>query len=350
MRLSAARRVAEDLEAIKASAGAVAARACAADRVAQGREVSRGSGGCLAWMVRRARPVTKVRPAHRAQVANPDSPVLAVSLVLPALARRAASRRSLARLRTRTASRRDPLLSDDAGIRRRWRARLKAYLAAVARARRVLKRHQGDKPDPAKGIDVSMHQGTIDFKKVKAAGYRFVWIKATEGEGFTDPRFLDNVKAARAAGLTVGAYHFLRPRPGRNGAAEADDFAKQLKTAGLGKGDLLPIADVEYTELSPSATVAYTRDFLDAVQTRTGVMPLLYTYPGFLANWQGVGPTRLWIADYGPNNGQMGGRKPRLPIPFKTWVAWQYTSQGRVPGVIGNCDVNDCPDLRKVIA
>ena len=60
------------------------------------------------------------------------------------------------------------------------------------------------------GIDVSAHNGDIDFDRVKAEGIEFVFIKATEGSTFKDKRFVDNVRKARKAGLKVGAYHFFR--------------------------------------------------------------------------------------------------------------------------------------------
>lgn len=63
---------------------------------------------------------------------------------------------------------------------------------------------------PTRGIDISAHNGTIDFGKVKKAGYDFVIIKATEGTDFKDSMFSDNLRRAREAGLKVGAYHFFR--------------------------------------------------------------------------------------------------------------------------------------------
>lgn len=60
------------------------------------------------------------------------------------------------------------------------------------------------------GIDVSAHNGDIDFRKVAADGIDFVIIKATEGGTFKDRKFIDNIRMAREAGLKVGAYHFFR--------------------------------------------------------------------------------------------------------------------------------------------
>ncbi|WKL00296.1 GH25 family lysozyme [Paenibacillus amylolyticus] len=60
------------------------------------------------------------------------------------------------------------------------------------------------------GIDVSRYQGNIDWAKVKASGMTFVFIKATEGQTYTDPNYQKNVTSALAAGMLVGTYHFFR--------------------------------------------------------------------------------------------------------------------------------------------
>lgn len=63
---------------------------------------------------------------------------------------------------------------------------------------------------PVKGLDLSAHNGDVDFDKVRLAGYEFVYLKSSEGTGFKDSRFERNAAAARKAGLKVGAYHFFR--------------------------------------------------------------------------------------------------------------------------------------------
>ncbi len=60
------------------------------------------------------------------------------------------------------------------------------------------------------GIDVSYWNAGIDWPKVRAAGQRFTFIKASEGDGYLDPTFDDNWRGAKAAGLLRGAYHFFR--------------------------------------------------------------------------------------------------------------------------------------------
>tara|TARA_B100000683_G_C12168523_1_gene423236 strand:+ start:363 stop:605 length:243 start_codon:yes stop_codon:yes gene_type:complete len=61
------------------------------------------------------------------------------------------------------------------------------------------------------GIDVSHHQGAIDWAKVKAAGVHYCFMKSTEGSTFKDKRFDFNWNQAKAHGIIRGAYHFFRP-------------------------------------------------------------------------------------------------------------------------------------------
>lgn len=85
-------------------------------------------------------------------------------------------------------------------------------------------------------IDVSGHQGSIDFAKVKAAGVSGVMLKCTEGDGYLSPAFLQNYKNALAAGLAVGAYHFLRAGTVNAAAKEGRWFAQNTKGLTLSLG------------------------------------------------------------------------------------------------------------------
>lgn len=66
---------------------------------------------------------------------------------------------------------------------------------------------------PVMGVDISNHNGAIDFGRVSRDGISFVIIKASEGQQYRDPAFASYYREARRAGLKVGAYHFFRKRP-----------------------------------------------------------------------------------------------------------------------------------------
>ena len=82
-----------------------------------------------------------------------------------------------------------------------------------------------------KGIDVSQHQGNIDFGKVKAAGYDFVIIRAGYGKYASqkDPYFEQNYAGAKAAGLNVGAYWYSYADSTANAKLEAEACLQVIK-------------------------------------------------------------------------------------------------------------------------
>src|ERR1044072_3693480 len=205
---------------------------------------------------------------------------------------------------------------------------------------------------PATGFDVSNNNGTINWQATKTSGHQFVYVKSGEGD-WHDPLFAANVRGARSAGLKVGAYHFLRPRPGRTGAQEAAFFIERLHSVGLGKGYLYPVLDVEATQLNRESTQNYIQGFANALRGH-GFKPMVYTGAWF---WDpNVGritrtSTRsanfgiqLWVSGYVPES------QLRLPTGWSKYTIWQFTDKGQVNGVRGDVDLNKAPDLRKFVA
>src|SRR2546423_11084013 len=95
---------------------------------------------------------------------------------------------------------------------------------------------------PVRGIDVSHHQGKIDWSGVKASGIQFAYIKATEGADFTDATFAENWTNSNAAGIVRGAYHFFTL--GISGQSQAAHF---LATVPADAGALPPAIDLEFS-------------------------------------------------------------------------------------------------------
>ena len=132
-----------------------------------------------------------------------------------------------------------------------------------------------------RGIDIHQDKGNPNWQHVFAAGGRFAWLKVSEGAGGApNPAILKwyrhNAPAARAAGLTVGGYHFLTTGiPSSTPEEEAEFFLSRLS---LEDGDLLPACDFE--QKPPDAAQALV--FLRHVESQIGVKPILYTFPDFL--------------------------------------------------------------------
>jgi lysozyme len=185
-----------------------------------------------------------------------------------------------------------------------------------------------------RGIDVSHHQGRIDWDRVHDAQIggepvRFVFIKATDGLHFLDSDFQRNLKQAREVGILCGAYHFFRP------AVSAREQARHfIRHAHLRAGDLPPVLDIEQTGgLSTSALQDSALVWLRLVEQHYGVKPILYTYYNFKIR-QLSAPTFAdyphWIAHY-----YVSQTKPDV-----AWKFWQHSDREQVDGIRGKVDVN----------
>ncbi|MFY4717484.1 glycoside hydrolase family 25 protein [Streptomyces sp. LaBMicrA B280] len=160
------------------------------------------------------------------------------------------------------------------------------------------------------GIDVSSFQST----SYDTDGLSFVFMKATEGRSYVNPRLTAQTKTGRDAGLVVGFYHFLWPG---NLTAQADYF---LQHAPERAGDILAV-DWEPTSDGTHASNADKDSFIRKLkQLRPHNKVVLYTNRDFWLNidrtsYAGDG---LWIADY------VTAGKPRIKAK---WRFHQYASQ-----------------------
>ncbi|MFD3260829.1 glycoside hydrolase family 25 protein [Paenibacillus lentus] len=204
---------------------------------------------------------------------------------------------------------------------------------------------QARKQGNAQGIDVSHWQGQIDWKRVAADGISFAFIKATQNS--IDKRFLENARGAKAAGLLIGAYHYLDNKVTTADAAKAAarSFYNAIQSAGV-RFDLPPVLDYESKSGSLSAAGATTvaKVFLEELERLTGITPILYTYPAFIGNFSGLTKYPLWIARYSTQT-------PADASGWKRWEFWQYSDgkdggylpsgSRKVNGINGVVDLNE---------
>lgn len=198
-----------------------------------------------------------------------------------------------------------------------------------------------DGPGPYRYVDVSRWQGTIDWAKVKAAGYQGAMLRAlgnSKGDKpskpYVDPTFAANYNGARAAGLDVGAYYYTKAIT----FAEADVELSMLRDALDGKAFTMPIAvDVEDDLLKSlgkqqlTDMVAYELEKIEQM----GFYAQLYSYTSFAQNRLYMGgaalkPYDVWLADY-------TGKTPKVDFAYN---AHQHTSNGSVSGIAGEVDLN----------
>lgn len=191
-------------------------------------------------------------------------------------------------------------------------------------------RQAGDAPFVL-GIDVSHHQKTVDWTKVRQAGYEFAFFKATEGGDYIDAQFRTNWGAARRAGMLRGAYHFFRPKTAVS--TQVDNFVRAV--GAITSGDLPPVLDIEdpslWTGIDKKRAVAMVLEWLTAVESRLGIKPIVYLSPSFARQILEVDNRLvaypLWIAHY------TAAAAPTVPSPWTRWTFWQYSETGTVPGI-----------------
>lgn len=188
------------------------------------------------------------------------------------------------------------------------------------------------------GIDVSHHNGDIDFGRVRDAGYEFVFLKTTQDNDFIDPMFATNLARARAAGLAAGGYHFFDYT--LDGDVQADHFLDRLEAAGGLDDTLPPVIDVEcWSPIGLSihaVSAARLRDLVARVYERTGRLPMIYTsvlmWKEVVGNADGFEDLPLWAACWDCE------APPSIAPGWDGWTFWQ-TGLDRIPGV-GSLDGN----------
>jgi lysozyme len=191
---------------------------------------------------------------------------------------------------------------------------------------------------PIQGIDVSRHSGDIDWAAVRRSGVTFAYLKTTEGGDHQDPKFMVNWRAAQAAGVLRGAYHFMY------WCRAADQQALFFMVNVPNDPDQLPpVLDLEWNNSSPSCpngvtpadAVPMIKTVLAAMEARTGKRPVIYTDLNFYRDVLKDGA----FADY-PFWLRSTASDPNRLYPGQPYVYWQFTGTGRVPGIYGDVDRN----------
>lgn len=176
-------------------------------------------------------------------------------------------------------------------------------------------------------IDVSSHQGTIDWPAVARDGTRVAYIKATEGADFVDDAFARNWEGAHLAGIEHGAYHFFTLcRPGLD---QAENF---LRTVPRDSNALAPVVDLE---LTGNCAARPSRDdvlhelalFIDRVEADRKTTIMLYVLDDIEAKYflRHAIERPLWL------------RSRHRPID-SAWKLWQVDFESTVTGIDGGVD------------
>lgn len=195
------------------------------------------------------------------------------------------------------------------------------------------------------GTDIYRYDATEKdpFWEDLEKNYWFCFVKSSQGNSKTDPRFAEHFAGLKKRTILRGAYHFpllLNP----DVAGEVNCFLNACKEGGLNwtdKGVLPPVYDVEpltekQAEEFPKQRkdiVARMKKWLELVEKKTGRVPIIYTsqrvWDELLGSPKGFERYSLWVANYGTME------KPKMPSTWKAYAFWQFTDKGTIGGVKG---------------
>ncbi len=187
-----------------------------------------------------------------------------------------------------------------------------------------------------KGIDVSKWNGSIDFKKVRAAGIDFVMIKAANGSNkgtYTlDPKFDTNIRAAHSAGLRCGVYLYSYAKTPTGATGEAKFLAEKLAPyrSMISFPAAYDIEDSSQSTLSKTVITSMCANFCK-VMRKSGFTPMIYANASWLTNKIDTASldVDIWLAQWAAK-----------PTWSGTYTMWQYSSKGNVAGISGAVDMN----------
>lgn len=231
------------------------------------------------------------------------------------------------------------------GIRGRLEGNVPDEFYGTASGKYTTKAHNSkfDGWTKRKGIDVSHHQGVIDWDKVAADGIEFAFIRvAGRGYGsagtlFEDALYETNLKEARAAGLDVGVYIYSQAITQKEAKAEAAYILERIKGFDV---NLPVVFDFEYyaggrlsnANLTDAQRTNICRAFCEAVKF-AGYEPMIYANKSMLKDDLDAeslaADYQIWLAHYTTTTDYQGD-----------YTYWQYTSTGSVDGISGNVDRN----------
>ena len=191
-------------------------------------------------------------------------------------------------------------------------------------------------------LDVSRHQGIIDWDKVNASGrIDGVMLRAlgNSAEGkpckpYLDPTFERNYAACTRLGIPVGAYYYSKAVNQTQADAELAMLHKALEGKTLGMPVAVDVEDGVFDLVSKATLTDLVAYDLEQIQG-WGVYAMLYAGLCFAEDHLYMGGAALkkydvWLAAYRKNK----------PNPGWAFGMWQYTSKGRLPGISGNVDLS----------
>lgn len=184
-----------------------------------------------------------------------------------------------------------------------------------------------------KGVDVSKHQsaGKVDFAALRALGYHFVMLRAGYGKCLSqkDSAFESHYKAAKEAGLRVGAYHYSYAVTPEEARLEADCFLEWIRGKKLEYPVAFDLEDKAQKQLSTAQRTEIALAFMQRVE-EAGYYTMLYSSASWLGSKLDMNRLRhfdVWCAAYVDS-------VEKLRRYYKGGFGmWQYSSEIVLPSV-----------------
>ncbi len=192
---------------------------------------------------------------------------------------------------------------------------------------------------PVMGVDVSAHQGNIDWNILSKQNVSFAFIKATEGSGWVDKKFAYNFTYSMKYGLIVGAYHFFSFDS--SGESQAKHFIANVpKYVTMNTCVLPPVVDLEFYgdkySNPPSAESIYKelRTFLILLEQHYKKKPIIYTTPSFYKAYLHTRHLEypLWIRSVFFSPDSILAKVFDVYFDKTQWTFWQYNPKGVLEG------------------
>ena len=179
------------------------------------------------------------------------------------------------------------------------------------------------------GLDISHHQEKVNWTLVDKK-YKFIILKATEGQNFLDTDFLYNWNNARLNGFVVGAYHFFVMTS--SGEAQADFYISKVPDS---EKTLPPIIDLEIStkKYKKPDVIEHLRVMVEKLEKHYKKRVIFYVnYNTYNAYIKGeFSENKIWITDY--------KYFPKIDEDNR-WIIWQVSRRGRIEGIPGFTDKN----------
>lgn len=187
-----------------------------------------------------------------------------------------------------------------------------------------------------KGIDVSRYQGNIDWEKVKQSGIDFTILRAGYGKTATqkDPLFEQNYAGCTAVGIPVGAYWYSYAMSEKEAQQEASACLSCIQGKRFDYPIFFDIEEKKQLELGKTACSKIAAAFLETME-KAGYFVGIYSSKSHLENYISEELRKryaVWVAHYGVEKTNYSGN----------FGIWQRSSTGKISGISGNVDLDEC--------